>query len=143
MSARVLCKFNYCSDKNQRWKLDGNKLKNKEGLWKSDDLWNFKFRDDGLLYIENISKTKVLASYGNLVICEVFVEGKDTQLWKKGEPDAGGFFTLGFLDHEEPNVITAISATGLENQGIITLRWITTKSLSILQGPKKLKGCSA
>ena len=81
---------------------------------------------------------KVLASYGNLVISKDFVEGKadqrNDQLWKKGEPDAEGFFTLGFLGHQEPNVITAISATGLENQGNITLRWITTKSLSILAG---------
>ena len=135
MSPRVLCKFNYFSDKNQRWKLDGNKLKNKEGLWKSDDLWNFKFRDDGLLYIENISKTKVLASYGNLVISKDFVEGKTDQIWKKGEPDSEGFFTLGFLDSEEPNVITAISATGLENKGNITLRWITSKATLLYEMP--------
>ena len=32
----------------QRWKLDkNNKLKNKEGVWKSDDLWIFKPKDDG------------------------------------------------------------------------------------------------
>ena len=75
-----------------------------------------------------------MESYGNLVISKDFVEGKADQLWKKGEPDAEGFFTLGFLGHQEPKVITAISATGLENQGNITLRWITTKSLSILAG---------
>jgi hypothetical protein len=36
-------------------------LINKEGLWTSDDEWNFKTKDD-LIYIENISKTKVLGT---------------------------------------------------------------------------------
>ena len=128
MSPRVLCKFNYFSDKNQRWKLDGNKLKNKEGLWKSDDLWNFKFRDDGLLYIENISKTKVLeAKSDGKVILEDFEENKAEQLWQKGNPDAKGYFILVpslSSSVKVPKVITAISESGLEIKGNITLRWI-------------------
>ena len=41
----------------QRWKLDSNmKLENKKGVWKSDDLWIFKPKDDDLIYINNTSK---------------------------------------------------------------------------------------
>ena len=36
-------------------------LQNKGGLWKSNDLWNFTTKDN-LIYIENISKTKVLGT---------------------------------------------------------------------------------
>ena len=32
-----VCKLNSFSDKNQKWKLDGPMLKNKEGAWKSDE----------------------------------------------------------------------------------------------------------
>ena len=62
-------------------------LKNK-GLWNSDEEWNFKTKED-LIYIENISKTKVLEakSDGNVKL-ENFEEGKAEQLWRKGEPDA-------------------------------------------------------
>ena len=46
----------------QLWKLDGNTLLNKEGLWKSDDAWNFetKTKARNLIYIEDISKAKFL-----------------------------------------------------------------------------------
>ena len=54
----------------------------------SDEEWNFKTEDDSV-YIENISKTKVLeAKIGGDVKLEDFVEGKAEQLWKKGVPDA-------------------------------------------------------
>ena len=35
-------------------------LKNKAGVWKSVDLWNFKTKDKNLIYIENTSTKKVL-----------------------------------------------------------------------------------
>ena len=60
----------------------------------SDDKWNFKNKDD-LIYIENISKTKVLeATDDDKVILEDFEDDKAEQLWKKGEPNAKGYFTL-------------------------------------------------
>ena len=92
-------------------------LKNKAGVWKSVDLWNFKTKDDGLVYIENTSKTKVLeATSDGKVIQEVFEEGKAEQLWKKGKPDTEDYFTL--ESHSEvPGVITAISKSGLEIKG--------------------------
>ena len=88
-----------------------------EGVWKSDDLWIFKPKDDDLIYIENTSKAKVLGatSDGN-VIQEFLVEGKAEQLWKKGEPDAKGYFTL--QNSGEPKVLTAISESSLEIKGI-------------------------
>ena len=51
-------KINSFSD--QRWKLDGSVLKNKAGVWKSVNLWNFKTKDKNLIYIENTSTKKVL-----------------------------------------------------------------------------------
>ena len=51
------------------------------------------------------------------VILEVYEEGKAEQLWKKGKPDAEGFFTL--ENSEMPKFITAISESGLEIQGNI------------------------
>ena len=102
-------------------------LKNKEGakvVWKSDDLWLFKAKDDDLIYIENTSKTKVLqATSDGRVIQKVFVEGKPEQLWKKGKPDAEDYFTLE-SHSKEPKVITG-DIWDLIIRGNITLRWIT------------------
>ena len=92
-------------------------LKNKEGAWKSDDDWDFKPQIDGLIYIENTSKTKVLGSTSDgKVIQEVLVGGKADQLWKKGEADAEGYFTL--QNSGEPKVLTAISESSLKIIGI-------------------------
>ena len=66
------------------WKLDGGMLKDKAGHWKSDESWVFKTEDDDLIYIENTSKTMVLAATSDgKVTQEVFAEGKVEQLWKK------------------------------------------------------------
>ena len=106
----------FFSDKNKRWKLDDNNmLINKEGIWKSNDSWVFKPKDDDLIYIENTSKTKVLETFVNEVILADFQEDKAEQLWKKGKPDAEGFFTL--ENSKMPKFITAISESGLEIQG--------------------------
>ena len=99
-------------------------LKNKEEIWKSNDSWVFKPKDDDLIYIENTSKTKVLETFVNEVILADFHEDKAEQLWKKGKSDAEGFFTL--ENSEMPKFITAISESGLEIQGNITLSWITS-----------------
>jgi hypothetical protein len=98
-------------------------LKNKKGLWKSVDLWNFKTKDDDLIYIENTSKTKVLeTTYDNQVILKDFEEDKAEQLWRKGEPDAKGYFILvPSLPSSVtvPKVITAIFGSDLEIKGNI------------------------
>ena len=117
-------KFNSFSD--QRWKLDGNMLENKAGIWKSVDSWVFKSKNGGLIYIENTSTTKVLgAKSDGKVIQEFLVEGKADQLWKKGKPDAEGYFILySFLFFGLTKVLTAISENSLEIKGNITMRWI-------------------
>ena len=119
--ATRISKYNSFLD--QRWKIDGNMLKNKAEIWKSVDSWVIKTRHGYLIYIENTSTTKVLeAKSDGKVIQEVFVEGKADQLWKKGKPDAEGYFTLQNVG--VPKVITAISESGLEIKGNITLRLI-------------------
>ena len=96
-------------------------LKNKAGLWKSNDSWIFKTKDIDLILIENTSKTKVLgATSDGKVIQEVFVEGKAEQLWTKGILRPDGYFTL--RNSGVPKVITAISESGLEIKGNITMR---------------------
>jgi hypothetical protein len=94
-------------------------LKNKEGNWISSEDWNFKAKGD-LIYIENISKTKVFGttSDGKVILKDV-KEDEDDQLWKKGEPNAEGYFTL--KNKKVPKVLTVIS-TSLAIKGIITVR---------------------
>ena len=97
------------------------KLQSKDGVWKSDDKWTFKTKDDDLIYIENTSKTKVLgATSGGKVSLEDFKAGKAQQLWKKGELDAEDYYTL--ESSGVPKVLTAISESGLVIKGNITLR---------------------
>ena len=89
-------------------------LENKAGIWKSVDSWVFKSKRGDLVYIENSSKKWVLgAKSDGRVIQEVFVEGKAGQLWKKGKPDAEGYFILYSLT----KVLTAISENTLEIKG--------------------------
>ena len=47
---------------------------------------------------------------------KVNVEGKAEQLWKKGEPDDEGYFTL--QNSGEPKFLTAFSGRSLEIKGI-------------------------
>ena len=94
-------------------------LKNKAGLWKSVDLWIFKPKDNDSIYIENTSKSKVLAAASDGKVIQE-VKGKAFQLWKKGNLDPEGYFTL--ENSEVPKVLTAISESGLEIKGDITLR---------------------
>ena len=97
-------------------------LQNKVGLWTSDEdeKWNFQTKDD-LIYIENVSKQRVLGTTSDSkVILEDIEEGKIEQLWKKGEPNAEGYFTL--ENYKVPMVLTAISSRILEIKGNITMK---------------------
>ena len=81
----------------------------------TDDEWNFTTKDD-MIYIENISKTKVLGtSNDGEVVLEDFEEDKTEQLWKIGEYNAEGYFTL--ENSKVPKVMTAISSSSLEIKG--------------------------
>ena len=105
-------------------------LLNKEGLWTSDDEWNFKTKDD-LIYIENTSKAKVFGavstSFIGLWTIEVmlgdFIKKETNQLWKKGESDAEGYFTLEnpvwSRVYGVPMIMTATSSKSLKLKGNI------------------------
>ena len=85
----------------------------------SDEKWKFKTKD-GLISIKNVQKTKVLGTTNDCeVILEDLEENKDEQLWKKGEPNDEGYFTL--ENSEAQKVMTAISSSSLEIKGNITL----------------------
>ena len=97
-------------------------LKNKAGIWKSDDLWIFKTKEDDLIYLENTSNKKVLgATRKSKVILEDSEGTTAQQLWKKGKTDIQGYFTL--QNFGVPNlVITATSESDLEIKGSITMK---------------------
>ena len=108
-------------------------LQNKAGLWKGEHEWNFRTKrnSDGLIYIENIvtyvsdilniNETLVLEAKDGAVTLVVDVEeNKAEQLWKKGEPNAGGYFTI--ENSKVPKILTATPSGVLTIQGNITLR---------------------
>ncbi len=77
-----------------------------------------------MIYIENINETKVWGTTNDgKVILEIFEEDKAEQLWKKGEPNAEGYFTLEnnawSQDYGLPMIMTAISSKSLEVKGNI------------------------
>ena len=87
-------------------------------------MWNFTVKEGvplkELIYVENINETKVWGTTNDgKVILEIFEEDKAEQLWKKGEPNAEGYFT--FENSSVPKVLTASSSSDLEIQGNITL----------------------
>ena len=74
-----------------------------------------------MFYIETVSKQKVLevTSDGKVTV-EDIEEGKAEQLWKIGEPNAEGYFTL--EKFKVPKFLTAISSSILEIKGNITIK---------------------
>ena len=101
-------------------------LENKAGFWKGSDEWNFrtKTNSNDLIYIEKIvtilgiKKTLILEVKNGAVTFELDVEeNKAEQLWKKGEPNAEGYFTL--KNSKIPKLLTAISAEILTIQGTL------------------------
>ena len=105
----------------QRWKLDDNLLRDKAGVWKSVK-WTLKTRAGGLVYIKNTRKPKVLGATDDGRVIEKFqIEGRNNQLWEKGEPDAQSYFTLENRENfSVPMFLTAISESDLEIRGNIT-----------------------
>ena len=114
----------------QLWKLKGDVLLNKEGLWTSADMWNFKTNlisndsepvkgKENWIYIENKSKAKFLgtAKYGSKVILD-----KAAQVWKQGVPNTEGYFIVENFKAVQGKVVTAISSSGLEIRGNISLK---------------------
>ena len=72
-------------------------------------------KNDDLIYIERSNQVWGV-TIDNQVILEELQEGKAEQLWKKGAPDAEGYFTL--KNSKVPNLaLTVISSGGLEITG--------------------------
>ena len=104
-------------------------LENKAGFWKGSHEWNFrtKMNSVDLIYIEyiissgpplNITETLILEAKNGAVAFELDVEeNKAEQLWKKGELNAEGYFTL--ENSKVPKILTAISADILTIQGTL------------------------
>ena len=85
-------------------------LRNKANIWKSNDTWRFKPED--LVYIEDISNDQVLTiTNENIVKKEIMMQNDARQIWKKGEVDKEGYFTLS--DRHSKKVLTAVSAQNL------------------------------
>ena len=90
----------------------------------SDEEWVFKPKTN-LIYIQNILTEKVLgATNDGQVIREKYEEGKAQQLWKKGDPNAEGYFTL--KNFKELMLMTAISTSVLQIKGNKPHKWIVT-----------------
>ena len=99
----------------QLWKLIDGKFVNKSNIWKSNDKWSFKPAEGTMVYIENVSKSKVLGTENDLVIEEKFVENKREQIWeisKEGVVNSESYFTLKNLAIQK--ILTAVSAKKLE-----------------------------
>ena len=88
----------------------------------SDEEWVFNPKTN-LIYIQNILTKKVLgATNDGQVIPEDYEEGKDQQLWKKGDPNTEGYFTL--ENFKGPKLMTANSTSDLQIKGNINYKWI-------------------
>ena len=70
------------------------------------------------------------------VILENFEEDKDEQLWKKGEPNAEGYFTL--ENYKVSKFIFASSSTTLELKGNVAFK-METKTLLKFQLRSKFR----
>ena len=100
--------------------MENGQLKDKANIWGSTDKFNIT-KEGEFVYIEKISeeiltvknnKKKVLGNTGNgpTVLAQDF-EDTPGQLWKKGEVNTEGYFTLVNSDkkHMSPKFLTAVS----------------------------------
>ena len=71
-----------------------------------------------MIHIKNVKEEKILgATNEGKVILEDLEEDSANQLWKKGEPNNEGYFSL--ENSQVPKVMTAISSNSLEIKGNI------------------------
>ena len=98
------------------WKFEGEVLKSKSGIiWKPDEQWTFVPEESSSKgYIAN-TKDTTLGISGDSVIEVTSYQNDTTQIWKKGEPDEKGYFTLTSVKTQK--VLTAISDEIIEIRG--------------------------
>ena len=102
------------ADPSEFWKLEDHKLINKGNDWQSNEEWNF-ITQGNMILIKNVSKKQVLGISTNAIVIEKDEDQDDsTQLWKKGKPDAEGFFIL--ENSQFPMVMTAMSSNTIKIQ---------------------------
>ena len=97
------------SDSSQLWKINGSKLTNKET---SEKEWTITTKKTFI--IVNASDENLVIGIDNhgTIVEEEFEDGKPGQLWKKGKPDADGYFSL--EGSKSSKILTATSSSNLE-----------------------------
>ena len=101
------------SDSSQLWKLDGGELKNKADKPILDKKWNITTKKTDISIVNILDRNLVIGISNNgTVIEEDFVDGKPGQVWKRGKPDAEGYFSL--KDSKSSKILTATSSSNLE-----------------------------
>ena len=85
---------------------------NKAGIWTSKEIWKFSDQSSAV-NIVNTSKNTLLRATSDDSVCEV--DAAATPIWKKGDPDVEGFFTLTCLKTQK--VLTATSDESLKMRG--------------------------
>ena len=101
---------------------DPSTKEHKAEIWKSNDAWGIKKTKETptLIYIENISKNKVLGATNDCkVILQDFAEDNPKQLWKEMPFDTEDYFVL--ENFEIPMVLTAVSFDSLKIKGMIAM----------------------
>ena len=103
----------------QLWKFEDEVLKSKSGtIWKPEEQWTFVTAEkDGCTgYIANSQNPDIgLGLSGDSVIEVTSYQNDTTQIWKKGEPDRKGYYTLTSVTTQK--VLTAISDETIEVRG--------------------------
>ena len=97
------------------WKFEDEALKSKSGtIWKPEEQWTFVTaeKNGSMGCIENSGKDIGLGINGDSVHEVTSYQNDATQIWKKGEPDSDGYFTL--TSPRSQKVLTAISDQILE-----------------------------
>ena len=103
------------SGSSQLWKSDGSILKSNANVWTHNDELEVEFKNEYIL-IRNSSSTKVLEARNESdLVEEDFEEGKDEQLWTRGENNTDGFFTLKNVKVQK--YLTAVSKSILQVRG--------------------------
>ena len=105
------------------WKFEDEVLKSKSGtIWKPEEQWTFVTaeKNGSMGYIANSEKDIGLGITGDSVHEVTSYQNDATQIWKKGEPDRDGYFTLTSLRSQK--VLTAISDDIIEIRGKVMNR---------------------
>ena len=101
------------SDPSRLWKLleNGTLQNKKQNKWQPDGNWTFvtATENKALIRIKNNVNNKILSGFSKAKPNATFVKNRHIQLWKRGQPDNEGYYTL--HNSESQKVITAESST--------------------------------